>query len=111
VRAGELSSAHDVAEGGFLVAVAECCLAGGIGATLDLGPSDDPLRHLFGEGAGGFVVSGSAEALERLGRRTPLEIFGTVGGDTLEVTIAGASFNAGLEELRAAHEALAPALP
>ena len=29
VRAGALSSAHDVAEGGFLVAVAESCLAGG----------------------------------------------------------------------------------
>ena len=31
VRDGSLSSAHDVAEGGLLVAVAECCLAGDVG--------------------------------------------------------------------------------
>ena len=50
VRTGTLSSCHDVAEGGFLVALAECCMAGGVGAALDLGPSDDdpwcqPLRR------------------------------------------------------------------
>jgi phosphoribosylformylglycinamidine synthase subunit PurL len=109
VRAGELSSAHDIAEGGFLVAVAESCLAGGIGASLDLGPSDDPLRHLFGEGPGGFVVSGSPEALERLAQRTPLDVFGTVGGEALEVSIAGETFGATLDELEAAHGRLAPA--
>jgi phosphoribosylformylglycinamidine synthase subunit PurL len=81
VRAGALSSAHDIAEGGFAVAVAECCLAGGVGATLDLGPSDDPVTHLFGERSGGFVVSGSRAALEELAARVPLDIFGTVGGD------------------------------
>ncbi len=109
VRAGALTSAHDIAEGGFLVAVADCCLAGGIGATLDLGPSDDPLRHLFGEGPGGFVVSGPREALERLAERTPLDIFGNVGGDSLEVAIVETSFSVELEELRAAHGGLAPA--
>ena len=111
VRAGELSSAHDIAEGGFLVAVAESCLAGGLGATLDLGPSDDPAKHLFGEGPGGFVVSGPRAALEALAQRTPLDIFGTVGGDALEVTIAGERFAATLDELRTAHGALGPLFP
>ena len=32
VRSGALRSAHDVAEGGLAVALAECCLAGGLGA-------------------------------------------------------------------------------
>ncbi len=69
VRAGDLASAHDVAEGGFLVAVAESCLAGGIGATLDEWPDEDPLLWLFGECPGaGFVVSGPANAIARLGR-------------------------------------------
>src|SRR5690349_5084194 len=54
MRAGELSSAHDIAEGGLLVAVAESCLAGGVGAALDLGPGDEPWTDLFGEGSGGF---------------------------------------------------------
>src|SRR3954465_13130064 len=71
VREGLLSSAHDIAEGGFAVAVAESCLAGGIGATLDLGGSADPLSRLFGEGPGGFVVSGHPGALARLAERIP----------------------------------------
>ena len=99
VRRGELASAHDISEGGSLVAVAECCLAAGLGATLDLGPSDEPLMHLFGEGPGGFVVSGSPEALDTLSQHTPLDVFGTVGGDTLSVSIAGQSFAVSLSDL------------
>ena len=33
VRSGALRSAHDVAEGGLLIALAECCIASGRGAT------------------------------------------------------------------------------
>ena len=93
-----------MAEGGFLVAVAEACLAGGIGATLDFGdgaaPGGETLRYLFGEAVGGFIVSGPREAIEELAERVPTDIFGEVGGDRLEVTGAGWS----LDELRAAHE-------
>ncbi len=99
VRAGELASAHDISGGGFLVAVAESCLAGGIGAELDLGHSDDPLLHLFGEGPGGFVVSGPREALDRLAERTPVDVFGTVGGEELSVAIAGNRMTVPLAEL------------
>ncbi len=111
VRAGELSSAHDIAEGGFLVAVAESCLAGGVGAALDLGPSDDPWNHLYGEGAGGFVVSGPREALDRLAERVPLDVFGTVGGDELQVAIGGWRFAATLSELGEANSALVALFP
>ena len=83
VREGGLASVHDMAEGGFLVAVAECCIAGGLGATLDMGGAD--LELLFGEAPGGFVVSGPQEAIDRLTERVPLDVFGTVGGDGLVV--------------------------
>ncbi len=106
VREGLLSSAHDVAEGGFLVAVAECCLGGGIGATLDLGPSEDPWTHLFGEGPGGFVVSGHPTAISQLAERIPLDVFGAVGGDALHVAIADEEFGVPLAELREAHDGL-----
>ena len=39
VRAGDLATCHDVAEGGLLIAMAEACLAGGVGARID--PIDD----------------------------------------------------------------------
>jgi phosphoribosylformylglycinamidine synthase len=76
VRAGALHSAHDIAEGGLAVALAECAVAGGIGATLTLDPDDELL--LFGEAPGrAYVVSAPPEALA--GHR----IIGRVGGDTL----------------------------
>jgi phosphoribosylformylglycinamidine synthase len=105
VRAGELASAHDVAEGGFLTAVAEACLAGGLGARLDLGDPgpEGPDHWLFGEGPGGFVVSGSREAIERLGERVPLSVFGTVGGDALKVAVGADRLAIPLDRLRAAH--------
>jgi phosphoribosylformylglycinamidine synthase len=108
VRAGDLSSCHDIAEGGFLVALAEACLAGGIGATrdgADGGAWDEAL--LFGEDACGFIVSGPREALERLGERIPVDVFGTVGGDALTLD-AGAGLAWSLEELREAHASLGP---
>jgi len=118
VRSGSLSSAHDVAEGGFLVALAECVLAGGIGARFD-GPAlqDDrsgrvtPDAVMFGERPGGFIVSGPREALERLAERTPLDIFGTVGGDSLEVVVGSVSFSVPLDELREAHDGLRALFP
>jgi len=111
VRAGALSSCHDIAEGGFLVAVAESCLAGDLGAALDLGDSDDVWTQLFGEHPGGFVVSGPREALDRLGQTIPVQVVGTVGGDTLEVAIASLRETWPLDELREAHASLAPLFP
>jgi phosphoribosylformylglycinamidine synthase subunit PurL len=111
VRAGSLTSCHDVAEGGFLVAVAECCLAGDIGATLDLGPSGDPWCHLFGERPAGFVLSAPRGVLDALAQAVPLDVFGTVGGDALELAIAGDTSRWALAELRGAHGALARLFP
>jgi phosphoribosylformylglycinamidine synthase subunit PurL len=113
VRAGDLASAHDVAEGGFLVAVAECCLAGDLGATIELGPNDELERSLFGESPGsGFVVTGTRAALDGLAERVGLDVLGTVGGDTLDVTGGDdVRITATLAELRAAHAALAPLFP
>jgi phosphoribosylformylglycinamidine synthase len=113
VRAGSLSSAHDVAEGGFLVAVAESCLAGNIGVSLELGPNDELERSLFGEAPGaGFVVSGPRETLDSLAQHVALDVLGTVGGDVLDVTAGDeVHITATLAELQAAHGALAALFP
>jgi phosphoribosylformylglycinamidine synthase subunit PurL len=109
VAAGALSSAHDIAEGGLVVAVAESCLGGGIGATLELDPGDDLLGALFGESPGrGFVVSGPADVLRALGERVSLQVIGAVGGEALDVTCGEAQLALTLAELRSAHSALAP---
>jgi phosphoribosylformylglycinamidine synthase subunit PurL len=74
VRSGELQSAHDIAEGGIAVALAECCIAGEIGATVRLPEGLDPFGEDFGTG---FIVSGAAEAL------AGMKVIGEVGGDAL----------------------------
>jgi phosphoribosylformylglycinamidine synthase len=77
VRSGALHSAHDVAEGGVAVALAECALASGLGATVA------GLDDLFGEGPGAFVVSGPPEAMAAFG--TAARVIGEVGGDALTI--------------------------
>jgi phosphoribosylformylglycinamidine synthase len=81
VRSGALRSAHDVAEGGVAVALAECCIAGGLGARVELGE-----LPLFAEGPGAFVVSGPREAMAAFGAAA--QVIGEVGGEAL--AIAGA---------------------
>jgi phosphoribosylformylglycinamidine synthase II len=76
IRSGALHNAHDISEGGLAVALAEACVAGEIGARVEL-PED---LELFGEAPGrAFLVSGPAEALA--GHR----VIGTVGGAELEI--------------------------
>ena len=109
VRRGSLSSAHDVAEGGLAVALAECCLAGSVGARIELddafweeiapvasgGRSLSPqaalMAALFGEGPGGFVLSGASAAIRELGARTRVLRLGTVGGEELVIATTGAN--------------------
>jgi phosphoribosylformylglycinamidine synthase subunit PurL len=76
VNSGALSSAHDVAEGGLAVAIAESCIAGEIGARVTLPAGLDAFAEAPGRA---FVVSGPEAAL------TGLPIIGRVGGDELEI--------------------------
>ena len=76
VNSGAFLSAHDIAEGGIAVALAECVISCGLGARIELPDGLD----LFGEDFGtAFIVSGTAEDL------AGLEIIGEVGGDALEI--------------------------
>jgi phosphoribosylformylglycinamidine synthase len=76
VNAGAARSAHDIAEGGIAVAIAECCIAGGVGATVTLPDGLDPFAEAPGRA---FIVSGSEEAMRGLA------IIGRVGGAELEL--------------------------
>jgi phosphoribosylformylglycinamidine synthase len=107
VRAGAIASAHDIAEGGLATALAECCLAGGFGAEIGLPDTVKPLRGLFGEAPGGFVVSGAEADLRALGEQIPLRLVGTVGGSRLTILAGEARVELPLERLREAHGALA----
>ncbi len=91
IQRGWLRSAHDVAEGGLAVAVAESSLLGGIGVRCTLKGATPAL--LFGEAQSRFIVScaaAAAAAVESLARERGVDChrLGTVGGT--RVTIAPA---------------------
>jgi phosphoribosylformylglycinamidine synthase subunit PurL len=68
ISAGWIHSAHDCAEGGVAIALAECCIAGNLGAEINLEiPAALPRRLdevLFGEGGARILVSVSSEQQE-----------------------------------------------
>jgi phosphoribosylformylglycinamidine synthase subunit PurL len=118
---GLLSSAHDVSEGGLACAIAECCIAGGIGARIEYQRADaevmlmDPpsQRLLWGEGPGGVVVSGPPQAIADLGTRAGevgFALLGQVGGKSLEMKVSVATLAVPVEELRTAWERAIPDL-
>jgi phosphoribosylformylglycinamidine synthase subunit PurL len=102
VRHGRVRSAHDVAEGGLAVALAESALAGGLGAEVDLPALGDRDTTLFGEAFGAaFVVSGDPAELDRLPGAVRI---GTVGGEGLKIAVGGdPALHRSLEELGHAH--------
>jgi phosphoribosylformylglycinamidine synthase II len=101
IRAGLVESAHDCAEGGLGVALAECCLSAEpqLGADIDFG--DTGLRPevlLFNETQSRVVISVKAEnaaaAQELLGKHgVPVRTLGTVtAGPNLAVKADGTTF-------------------
>jgi len=56
MQAGLVESCHDVSEGGLAVALAEMCLAGRLGATIDVLPDEDVVAALFSESLGRMIV-------------------------------------------------------
>ena len=64
ISQGLLQSSHDVSDGGLAVTLAECCIAGGIGAHADWNRFS--ALELFGERTATIVVSASAGQQEPL---------------------------------------------
>ncbi len=108
--AGLLAAAHDLSEGGLAVALAECCLSGGLGCQVSL--PGDPFTGLFSESAARVVLAvrpGAEQALAALAAEhgVPAQAIGTVGGASLVVT---GTFDIPVDELAAAHRGTLPAL-
>jgi phosphoribosylformylglycinamidine synthase len=98
-------SAHDCADGGLAVALAECTFAtgatGGIGCQVEVPGAGAPgdwqaLGTLFSEAGGRAIVSAAPEhrdAVLELARSAgvPALVIGRTGGDRLSVAVGGAS--------------------
>ena len=105
-----LSSAHDCAEGGLAVALAESALAGGLGVDLEFDPGLSPAAALFGESQSRAVLSAKggarAEELAALagGFGLPLVALGRVGGEVFRLAAGPARLTVPLAELAESYE-------
>jgi phosphoribosylformylglycinamidine synthase len=121
IHSGAVKSAHDCSEGGLAVALAESCISQQIardtprliGAQVDLTalagtPQGTPAPRLdallFGEAQGRVVISVAAvNAGKVLAQAKILGItatrIGTVGGETLQIKVPGATLSCELHEL------------
>jgi phosphoribosylformylglycinamidine synthase subunit PurL len=112
VRSGAVASAHDVSDGGLAAALAECSIAGGVGCRADLDPLVEERgisgeTALFGEGPGGFVISGERRRLEGLASGTlTVLVIGEVGGEAVEIEAAEQSLSMPLAEAESAWRSL-----
>jgi phosphoribosylformylglycinamidine synthase len=97
IRIGGVHSAHDLAEGGLLVALAECAIGGarqlGASLTLDL-PHDRVDALLFGETQSRALLTIARERSDEIfnlfrSHGVPAIPLGIVGGESLRLSIKG----------------------
>ncbi len=111
---GLVGTAHDLAEGGFAVALAEACFGRGLGVEVDLdGCGLAGAAGLFSESQGRALVACRGDQLERVlmaadEAGVPAAEIGGVGGDALVVRGGGQAWRAPVAALR---EIWATALP
>ncbi|HEU4964417.1 MAG TPA: phosphoribosylformylglycinamidine synthase subunit PurL [Bacilli bacterium] len=92
IQAGLVEAAHDLAEGGLAVALAESCIGGGLGANVELTSTQRLDALLFGEAASRILVEvkpDNVAALEAILAEEKVEhlALGTLGGHKLTVTV------------------------
>jgi phosphoribosylformylglycinamidine synthase subunit PurL len=112
IRAGTATAAHDISDGGLLIALAEMGIASGIGARLLGAPAAIvPHAYWFGEDQARYIVTvpeteaGLVLAKMR-GAGVPCTRIGTTGGDA--IVIAGEE-PVSIASLKTAFEAWLPA--
>jgi phosphoribosylformylglycinamidine synthase subunit PurL len=104
---GLIRSAHDVAEGGLAVTLAECCFNpdGVLGAEIDGAAQWDEAEVFFGEGASAVVLSAAASQVETLRELFGGIEFSVIGRVTSEPRLRVAkAIDEDVHELRQIHE-------
>jgi phosphoribosylformylglycinamidine synthase len=98
--AGVIRSAHDCAEGGLAVALAECSFETGLGLEANVSRVEAPepammeISTLFGESASRAIVSVAPDRAHELLARAasasvPAAVVGRVGGNHVRISVAG----------------------
>lgn len=106
ISAGAVVACHDLSDGGLAVALAEMCLAGKIGAWIELPQGLAPDAAAFGEDQARYLISTTARQAQGLleaakAEKVPALALGEFGGEEL---ILGPDCTISLAEMRRANE-------
>lgn len=109
IQSDYASSCHDISDGGLALALAEMCLANGLGADIEF-KSPYPHAELFGEDQARYILSVDEQwadmfAANSEGSGVAFTRLGTVSGNVLKI---GEIIAISLDELRETHEAWFP---
>ncbi|KAF6562665.1 phosphoribosylformylglycinamidine synthase subunit PurL [Paenibacillus sp. EKM202P] len=116
IQAGLVQSAHDLAEGGLAVALAESGISSGLGVQVNVETSLRPDHALFSESQSRILLSASpdkASALEAhlRGVEVPVTVLGKVEGSQLTVEVNGQpALNEAVASLKQIWEDVIPCL-
>jgi phosphoribosylformylglycinamidine synthase subunit PurL len=111
IRSGQVTTVHDVSDGGVALALAEMAMAGSMGADIAAAPENLPLyAFLFGEDQARYLLAAdqdvAADILYEAGAiGIPAAMLGVTGGDAL---ILPGRQAISVKQLKATHEAWLP---
>ena len=114
-RSGDLAI-HDVSDGGFACALSEMAIAGAVGVQVDAtrftgSRGCDGEEAIFGEGPGGYVISGAPERIAGLvssAHEAGLDawVLGEAGGDEIALAAGGTRLSVDLAQAARAWQSL-----
>ncbi|MEP3199749.1 MAG: phosphoribosylformylglycinamidine synthase subunit PurL [Lentilitoribacter sp.] len=107
INNGQVSSCHDISQGGLALALAEMCMAGGYGMEIDLTDVQMPMHGLlFGEDQARYVITVEEKMVQFLANNAAdagvqFRVLGKIGGDKLVVKDV---LTLDVAEMKTAHE-------
>jgi len=115
IKEGLVASAHDCAEGGLAIALAECCFAGGMGAEVTLTDSMRASSILFSESQSRIIISTPKAKLDIVLNKLnegqiPYKVLGNAGGEELSMAGSGWKVRLGLDTLEEKYRRAIPCI-
>ncbi|WCL55770.1 phosphoribosylformylglycinamidine synthase subunit PurL [Gimibacter soli] len=112
IENGQLTTVHDLSDGGLIAALADMAISGKTGATITLDDSLPLHVHLFSESQSRYLIAAEADEAETIRQEArdaglAVAVLGTTGGDS--ITVNGGALDLPLAALTAAHEGWFPA--
>lgn len=111
IEAGQVTTCHDLSDGGLVAALADMAIAGDMGVSVSVN-SELPLHTaLFSETQARYLIAADADTAEEIRKEAtdagiPVQVLGTAGGE--QFTVNGDAIDIAMSKLTEAHAGWMP---